>query len=86
MAKKSKYGTWSWGDLGKGLVMSVLMSILTFAGQAYEASGNFDDINYGTLGKVAIGSLIAYLLKNLATNSDDKLLKKEPNKIDTDKP
>lgn len=62
-------------DLVKGLILTVLSSVLTLV---------YDVVNAGSLvfdwkhiGTIALTSAIAYLLKNLLTNSAGQFLEKE---------
>lgn len=65
-----------WADLARGLVLAMLTAVLTSAQQAW--SNNIDPATWSwkTIGGVALGALIAYLLKNLASDQDGKVLGK----------
>lgn len=77
---KSKYGKLNWQDFLKGLGLSVSSAILASIQQIVAVDGNFDNVSYKGITTVALITLIAYLGKNLSTNSEDKLLTKEPKK------
>ncbi len=62
-------------DLSKGLVMAVLSSVLTIIYSTVNVGSlSFD---WQSIGMAAITSAIAYLMKNLFTNSDGKFLAEE---------
>lgn len=74
-----KFGQLSLKDLIKGFIMSVLAVLVTYAGQALQTNTFPTDVHTWVLElKIALGVGIAYILKNLFTNSDDKFLKAEP--------
>ena len=60
----------NWRDLVKGLVVAVLSSLMTLGIQALQAGGEFD---FKVVAQVALSSGLGYLLKNLATDEDNKL-------------
>lgn len=76
---ETEFGKLSWKDFGKGLITSIISSILT---------GVYTSIQSGALPTtlpefqpmLMTGTMagIGYLIKNLATNSNDEFLKKEP--------
>jgi hypothetical protein len=62
-------------DFIKGLVMAVLSSVITIVYQTVEAGSlTFD---WKAIGTIALTSAIAYIMKNLFTNSTGKLFAKE---------
>jgi hypothetical protein len=62
-------------DLAKGLTLTVLSSILTIVYQTVTAGSlTFD---WKGIGMAALTSGIAYLMKNLLTNSQGEFLAKE---------
>lgn len=65
----------NWRDFVKGLVIAVLTPIIVVIQQSLEA-GQLT-FNWKAIGVAALAAAAAYLLKNLVTNSDDQLLKKE---------
>jgi hypothetical protein len=64
-----------WADLARGLVLAALTSILTSAQQAISA-GNVDPSTWSwkTIGGVTLAAVVAYLLKNLVSDQDGKVL------------
>lgn len=62
-------------DLAKGLIVTMLTSVLTIAYQTVSAGSlTFD---WKAIGLAAITSGLAYLMKNLLTNSEGEFLGKE---------
>ena len=65
-------------DLGKGLLIAVLSAVLGAIYTTLQAGSlSFDWKQIGTL---ALSSLVAYLMKNFFTNSNNELAKSEPPK------
>jgi bacteriorhodopsin len=65
------------GDFIKGLIMAVLTSVITVVYQTVEAGSlTFD---WKAIGTMALTSALAYIMKNLFTNSTGKLFGKEQN-------
>ena len=75
---KSKFGSLNWKDLVKGFVVAFVTAILTAVYTAIEA-GNlaFTWEFFKPVLIVGLGAGIAYLLKNLFTNSSDQILTPE---------
>ena len=62
-------------DFIKGLVMAVLSTVITIVYQTVEAGSlTFD---WKAIGTMALTSALAYIMKNLFTNSTGKLFGKE---------
>jgi hypothetical protein len=62
-------------DFIKGLIMAVLSSVITVVYQTVEAGSlTFD---WKAIGTMALTSALAYIMKNLFTNSTGKLFGKE---------
>lgn len=59
-----------WKDLIKGAVVSILSAVLTLVLDLLKAGGELD---WRTIGTVAITAFISYLLKNLVTDDRGKL-------------
>lgn len=77
---KSEYLKLTKQDFIKGLIVSVLSSVLTIMYQTIETGSlKFD---WKAIGTVAAMSAMGYILKNLVTNSQDEFLKKEPQPIE----
>ena len=62
-------------DLGKGLLIAVLTSVLTIIYSTVEAGSLAFDWNL--IATTALTSALGYLLKNLLTNSEGQTFKKE---------
>jgi putative exporter of polyketide antibiotics len=62
-------------DFLKGLIMAVLSSVITVIYQTVEAGSLIFD--WKAIGTMALTSAIAYIMKNLFTNSTGKFLGKE---------
>ena len=63
-------------DFVKGLIVSVLSSVMTIMYQTIQ--GGTLVFDWKAIGTVAIMSAMGYILKNLVTNSNDEFLKREP--------
>jgi hypothetical protein len=62
-------------DFIKGLIMAVLSTVITVVYQTVEAGSlTFD---WKAIGTMALTSALAYIMKNLFTNSTGKLFAKE---------
>jgi hypothetical protein len=62
-------------DLAKGLIITILTSVLTIAYNTVNAGSlTFD---WKAIGLTALTSGLAYLMKNLLTNSEGQFLGKE---------
>ena len=62
-------------DFLKGLIMAVLSSVITVVYQTVEAGSLVFD--WKAIGTIALTSALAYIMKNLFTNSTGKLFAKE---------
>jgi len=62
-------------DFLKGLIMAVLTSVITVVYQTVEAGSLVFD--WKAIGTMALTSALAYIMKNLFTNSTGKLFGKE---------
>ncbi len=72
-------------DLVKGLISTVLMAMLTLIGTSVQ-SGSLP-LNWEAWKPIVfsgLGAGIAYIIKNLFTNSEDKFAKPEPKQNETD--
>lgn len=63
-------------DFIKGLVMAVLTAVITLIYTSVQA-GNLT-FDWKAIGVAALSSALAYITKNLLTNSNDQILKSEP--------
>jgi hypothetical protein len=62
-------------DLGKGLIITILTSVLSIVYNTISAGSLTFDWN--AIGLTALTSGLAYLMKNLLTNSEGQFLGKE---------
>jgi len=62
-------------DFLKGLIMAVLTTVITVVYQTVEAGSLVFD--WKAIGTMALTSALAYIMKNLFTNSTGKLFAKE---------
>ena len=62
-------------DFIKGLLMAVLSSVITVVYQTVEAGSLV--LDWKAIGTMALTSALAYIMKNLFTNSTGKLFAKE---------
>ena len=75
--KKSKLFSIEWKDFLRGFIIAVVTVILTGAMVSLNAGALPTGAEFKGLALAGLGAGIAYLLKNLLTNSNDQLLKKE---------
>jgi len=73
--KKSAIGTLNWSDAVKGLALAVSSAVLTALTQMLTLVP--PAINWREIGLVSVITTLSYLGKQVSTNSDGKLLKKE---------
>jgi hypothetical protein len=66
-------------DFVKGLFVAVFTAVITLLYNSVQA-GDFV-FNWKAIGMAALTSGLAYIMKNLLTNYNDEILKKEP-KVD----
>ncbi len=65
-------------DFIKGLVLAVLAAVIAYAYEAVQAGTLFDIAFLKSSGMVALSAVLAYLVKNLFTNSEGKIATPEP--------
>jgi hypothetical protein len=75
---KSKFFTLDWKDLLRGLLIAFLTAILTGVINILDTGAVFTWITIKPVLIAGISAALSYLLKCLATNSQDQLLKREP--------
>ena len=77
--KKSKFGKLNLSDFWKGLIVAVLMAVATGLYTSVEA-GQFPASwnDWKVILLAGVGAGLAYILKNLVTNSQGGIAKKEP--------
>lgn len=75
---KSKFLTLDWKDLSRGLLIAFLTAVITGIINILDTGAVF---TWATLRPVLIAGIsatLSYLLKCLATNSQDQMFKREP--------
>lgn len=73
--QQSTLFTLNTSDFIKGLLMAVLSTVITIVYQTVEAGSLVFD--WKLIGTMALTSALAYIMKNLFTNSQGQLFKKE---------
>jgi hypothetical protein len=78
METKSGFMKLNWKDLLKGAILAFIVAILTGALQLFQGGQvEWTFVFWQPTIYAGIVALIGYLLKNLLTNSDDKILTAE---------
>lgn len=75
---KSKFLTLDWKDFSRGLLIAFLTAVLTGVINILDTGAAF---TWGTIKPVLIAGIsaaLSYLLKCLATNSQDQMFRREP--------
>lgn len=72
---KSVFMNLNLADFGKGLLLAVLTSVLTIVYTTVQSGSLL--IDWTMVGTSALTTGLAYILKNLFTNSDGQTFKKE---------
>jgi hypothetical protein len=75
---KSKFLTLNWKDFSRGLLIAFLNAVLTGVINMLDAGAVFTWVTIKPVLIAGISAALSYLLKCLATNSQDQLLKREP--------
>jgi hypothetical protein len=75
---KSKFLTLDWKDFSRGLLIAFLTAVLTGVINMLDAGAVFTWVTIKPVIIAGISAALSYLLKCLATNSQDQLLKREP--------
>jgi len=75
---KSKFLTLDWKDLSRGLLIAFLAAILTGIINILDTGAVFAWITIKPVLISGISAALSYLLKCLATNSQDQMFKREP--------
>jgi hypothetical protein len=73
--KKSDLYSLNYKDLLKGLLTAVFTAVLTVIYQAFQTTPFH--LDFKEIGMVALGTIIAYLVKNFITNSEDSIMTRE---------
>lgn len=67
----------NWADVGKGLLLAVLSSVISGIYTIID-KGAFPTLeDFKVIGLIALGTALSYLLKNVFTNSDGKIMTPE---------
>jgi len=72
---KSSFLSLSTKDFIKGLVVAVLTSVITIVYTSLQVGSL--DFDFKLIASTGLSSALAYILKNLVTNSNDEIMKKE---------
>ena len=75
---KSKFFTLDWKDLLRGLLIAFLTAILTGVINILDTGAVFTWMTIKPVLIAGISAALSYLLKCLATNSQDQIFKREP--------
>ena len=75
---KSKFLTLDWKDFSRGLLIAFLTAVLTGVINILDAGAVFTWVTLKLVLIAGISAALSYLLKCLATNSQDQLLRREP--------
>lgn len=74
----SKFLTLNWADFGKGLLLAVLSAVLTLIVSLLKEKGfDLTSTDLNAILQIAVTTLVAYLGKNLFTNSEGQFGKAE---------
>jgi len=74
---KSKFFNLNWKDFLKGLAVAIATAVITSLYQKITEGKLFDIETLKAAGIAGLAALLAYLLKNLVTNSQDQILTPE---------
>ena len=75
---KSKFLTLDWKDFSRGLLIAFLTAVLTGVINILDTGAVFTWVTLKPVLIAGVSAALSYLLKCLATNSQDQLLKREP--------
>ena len=75
---KSKFLTLDWKDFSRGLLIAFLTAVLTGVINILDAGAVFTWVTLKPVLIAGISAALSYLLKCLASNSQDQLLRREP--------
>lgn len=74
--KNSSFFSLNARDWFKGLVVAIITAIITVVYNTIQAGTLLFD--WKSIGFAALSAALAYILKNFLTNSNDQILKREP--------
>ncbi len=75
---KSKFLTLNWKDFSRGLLIAFLTAVLTGVINILDTGAIFSWLTIKPVLIAGISAALSYLLKCLATNSQDQMFKREP--------
>ena len=75
---KSKLLTLDWKDFSRGLLIAFLTAVLTGVINILDTGAVFTWVTLKPVLVAGISAALSYLLKCLATNSQDQMFKREP--------
>jgi len=75
---KSKFLSLDWKDLSRGLLIAFLTAVLTGVINILDTGGLFNWVTLKPVLIAGVSAALSYLLKCLATNSQDQMFKREP--------
>lgn len=75
---KSRFLTLDWKDFSRGLLIAFLTAVLTGVINLLDTGAVFTWVTLKPVLIAGISAALSYLLKCLATNSQDQMFKREP--------
>ena len=75
---KSKFLTLDWKDFSRGLLIAFLTAVLTGVINILDTGAVFTLVTMKPVLIAGVSAALSYLLKCLATNSQDQMFKREP--------
>ena len=75
---KSKFLTLDWKDFSRGLLIAFLTAVLTGVINILDTGAVFTWVTVKPVLIAGVSAALSYLLKCLATNSQDQMFKREP--------
>jgi hypothetical protein len=76
--KKSSFLSLNWDDFGKGLLVAFITALITGLYNLLQSGASFDWITLKPVLIASVGAGVAYILKNLFSNSEGTFMTKEP--------
>lgn len=80
--KNKRFGRIGKHDVIKGAILAIITAVITVIYQLIQTGGHFppSSADWNVIAGTGLSALLAYVLKNLGTNTDDKFMKREPKK------
>ena len=75
---KSRFLTLDWKDFSRGLLIAFLTAVLTGVINILDTGAVFTWVTIKPVIIAGVSAALSYLLKCLATNSQDQMFKREP--------